>query len=458
MSKFNVKKETRNLAGGKAYAESKEMQLLSLLLTSFMNDKYYQGSGDIEKKLHELIDSCDKLFCAKAIVYARREFGLRSVSHVAASIIAKYISGEKWAKNFYDKVIFRPDDITEIMAYHFSKKQKLSNAMKRGFAKAFSRFDEYQLAKYKGQNNQVKLVDAVNLVHPNKCSGVEKLVSGTLKCTETWGSMLSGAKGDYKENVSVWKGLLSDNKLGYMALLRNVRNILILNDDNLSQMCFDALVNEKAIHKSLVLPFRFITAYEQLESVSSDAMTYISRACEIACDNIPKFEGRTLIALDTSGSMMSVCKIASLFAAALMKSNNCDIVTFDYSAKYRNINRNDSIVTIQKSLCFAGGYTNFPSIFEVANKKYDRIIILSDMQSWMRVFSPKKAFEQYKKDYGIDSCKVYSIDLSGYGTLQLPEKDIFCLAGFSEKIFDLMKLMEQGVDALFDKIDEIDLN
>ena len=44
MSKFNEtkKNDVRNLAGGKAYKESDEMQLASLLLTSFGDDKYYQ--------------------------------------------------------------------------------------------------------------------------------------------------------------------------------------------------------------------------------------------------------------------------------------------------------------------------------------------------------------------------------------------------------------------------------
>lgn len=101
--------------------------------------------------------------------------------------------------------------------------------------------------------------------------------------------------------------------------------------------------------------------------------------------------------------------------------------------------------------------TNFPSVFQCADKKYDRVIILSDMQSWMGPYSPKGAYLEYKRKFDIDSCKVYSIDLAGYGTLMLPEKDVYCLAGFSEKIFDLMALMEQGMDALHQKVSEISL-
>ncbi len=47
---------------------------------------------------------------------------------------------------------------------------------------------------------------------------------------------------------------------------------------------------------------------------------------------------------------------------------------------------------------------------------------------------------------------MYSIDLAGYGTLQVPEKDVYCLAGFSEKIFDIMKYIEEDKDALLEAI------
>ena len=166
MSRFNTTKPTgtTNLAGGKAYKESKEMQFVSILLTSFGDDKYYEKNTDTYKRLESLISECDKLFCAKAIVYARTVFGMRTITHYAASVLAK----QDWAKDFYNKVVWRPDDMTEIVACHLARKQKITNAMKKGFATALGRFDDYQLAKYKGEGKEVKLVDVVNLVHPTQ--------------------------------------------------------------------------------------------------------------------------------------------------------------------------------------------------------------------------------------------------------------------------------------------------
>lgn len=466
MSKFNETKKTdvRNLAGGKAYKESNEMQLASLLLTSFGYDKYYQTEKEIFNQLERLIAVCDKEFVAKAIIYARKQFGMRTITHMASSIFAKYAGGTEWGSRFFDKVVNRVDDMTEIVACHLSRKQKLTNAMKKGFSSALGRFDDYQLAKYKGENKSVKLVDLVNLVHPKETErnegAIGRLINGELKSFDTWESELSAVGNDIEAKKAVWLRLLDENKLGYFALLRNLRNIIQLNDETLKNKALNALLNESAIKKSLVLPFRFSTAYDEMAKIDSDAMRAVSRACEIACANVPKLEGKTLIALDVSGSM-SMCKvdeIASLFTAILLKSNNCDLMTFADYAEYRRVNPDDSVMTIKNAIKYSWGGTNFPSVFKNANKKYDRVILLSDMQSWMEsYYSPKHFYEEYKRRFNAPDCKFYSFDLAGYGTMQMPQQDVYCLAGFSDKIFDIMKLVETDKNALINAIKAVEL-
>lgn len=464
MSRFNEKKEvgTTNLAGGLAYKQSNELKLASLLLTSFGEDKYYRSSKETFNELETLISTCDKEFCAKAIVYARKVFGMRTITHIASSILAKYIGGFEWAKDFYNSVVVRPDDMLEIVACHLSRKQKLTNAMKKGFAMAFARFDDYQLAKYKGEGKDVKLVDLVNLVHPTQSEknngAIERLVKGELKSFDTWESELSKVGSDIEAKKKVWDTLLSENKLGYFALLRNLRNIVNLGDESIAQKAFNALLNEKAIKKSMVLPFRYSTAYDEMRNVGSVAISMVSRACDIACNNIPKLDGKTLIAVDVSGSMSGrPSQIASVFASAFLKRNDCDLMVFATNAEYKFVNPDDSVLSIANSLRFNGGGTNFIDIFNKANKAYDRIILLSDMQAWMVqdtwfCKSPKQAYEVWKKKFGVKDCKFYSFDLAGYGTLQMPQNDVFCLAGFSEKVFDLMPLLESDRNALVNTI------
>ena len=475
MARFNEKPQPkRNLAGGIAYEETKEMQLVSLLLTSFGDSKFYQTDKEIFGKLTELIKSCDKKFCARAIIYARSVFGMRSVTHFASSVLAKYISGESWASSFFDKVVYRVDDMTEIAACHLARKEKLSNAMKKGFASALGRFDEYQLAKYRGEGKGVKLVDIVNLCHPvesEKNGGaITKLVNGELRSFDTWESELSAVGSDVDKKKDVWKRLLSEKKLGYFALLRNLRNIIQLGDETLKKSAFDALINEGAIKKSMVLPFRFATAYEEMKKIDSEAMRYVSKACEISLNNVPKLEGKTLVALDVSGSMQSarVAETAALFAAVLLKTNDCDLITFSDYAQYRRVNTDDSLMTIKDSIKFACGGTNFVDIFEKADRKYDRIILLSDMQAWKgdggmsryhfrTTDTPKSAFDKYKRRFDAPLCKMYSFDLAGYGTMQLPERDVCCLAGFSDKIFNIMANLESDKHALIAEVEKIEL-
>ena len=162
MSKFNTtspksKTLTENLAGGQAYSQSNELALVSLLLTSFVNDQFYrnaQTSLDELRKLSEKVK--DKEFVAKAAIFARDRFGMRSITHALAGELTSQLSGAEWGKNFYDKVVVRVDDMTEIMSYYLAYKTskdspKFPNALKKGFAKAFDKFDGYQLAKYKGE-------------------------------------------------------------------------------------------------------------------------------------------------------------------------------------------------------------------------------------------------------------------------------------------------------------------
>lgn len=155
MSKFNTNLEkgktlTTNLAGGEAYKQTDELALVSILLTSFVNDQFYRNAKTSLDELKVLLSKVDPEFAAKACIYARDKFGMRSISHALAAELAKYISGKEFAKNFYDKIVIRPDDMMEILAYYNANcGEKIPNSIKKGFAKSFDKFDNYQLGKWK---------------------------------------------------------------------------------------------------------------------------------------------------------------------------------------------------------------------------------------------------------------------------------------------------------------------
>jgi 60 kDa SS-A/Ro ribonucleoprotein len=471
MSKFNTQQlptKTKNLAGGEAYVQSPEMEFISVMLTSFASNQFYQKEDVGFDRVESLLPKIDPEFAAKAIVFGRTKFGMRSISHVAASKLSPFLKGKPWAKAFYSSVIHRPDDITEILSY---SKGKMSHAMQKGLAKAFDKFDSYQLAKYKGEGKGFSLVDAVNILHPvpveKNAEAIKQLIKGELKNTETWEAKLSaaGQTGTEEEKEEAkseaWKELILSKKIGYFALLKNLRNIIENAPDVLTQ-AIALLTSEHLIKKSLVLPFRYTTAYEEIAKLSDgkvvrEVLMGLNKAVDISTSNVPKFDGETLVVLDESGSMSGKpAQIGALFAAILVRSNNCDLMTFSDHARYRNINPMDSTITIANSIQFNNGGTNFHSIFQVANKKYNRIIILSDMQAWINFHAPTVEFNQYKKQFDCNPF-VYSFDLAGYGTLQFPEQNVFAIAGFSDKVFDIMNLLETDKKALINEINKIEL-
>lgn len=481
MSRFNYTKvgtKTTNLAEGTAYKSTPELELTSMLLTSFLQDSYYEKSTERLDRLDEILKKVDPEFAAKAAIYARKVFGMRSITHVLASKIAKYASGKPWAKHFYYDVINRPDDMTEILSHYRTHSKSMPNAMKKGFAKYIRNMDYYKFGKYSMDTKDISLVDLVNLTHPkptlkSEQGLAETVKEGTVKSTNTWESKLSAAGKDEKAKAQTWEYLLSVNKLPYFAALRNVRNIIEQNPEQIHALC-QLLTDKDRIKSSRVMPFRFVSAYNAVNEMpfsteKRQALVAISTALELSLSNIPSLPGRTLLAVDTSGSMYtgwstgsfekelkskSPISMATIFAAAMYKRMNADIILYSNNAAKVSPNPLDSVLTIAKQLTEAGecSGTNLGNVFEAIRHhrlRYDRIILLSDMQSWVTEVKPR--FASYKRDLNVDPY-LYSMDFKGYGTLEFPENNIVTLAGYSDKLFDLFEYTEQDKNALINTI------
>jgi len=351
MARFNFsvgkKNKTVNRAGGNAFVQSPEMQLASLLLTSFAQDQFYRDTKQTFSDLSALLAKVNPEFAAKAAVYARTEFGMRSITHVLAAELGMYASGKAWGKAFYEKIVLRPDDMTEIASLMLAENgAKLPNALRKGFAKAFDKFDGYQLAKYRAEGKAVKLVDLVNLVRPvpvaRNAEALRQLTAGELRNTDTWEAKLTKAGATAETDAEkaelkaeAWAELLRTRKIGYFALLRNLRNIAEQAPELVPTAC-ELLTDERLIRKSLVLPFRFSTALEALETANvadkRSLVKALNRAVDLSLANVPVLPGRTLVVLDDSGSMIGrPIQVGSMFAAVLYRSNDADLILADGS-------------------------------------------------------------------------------------------------------------------------------
>lgn len=455
--------KTTNIAGGAAYALNRRMQFATLLLTSLLQDKFYKTATEELATLQQLLGAMtmrELQFAAKAAVYARNTHGLRSITHVVAGEIAKLAKGQTWTRTFFQRVFKRPDDMMETVAYYQARypNTPLPNSLKDGIARTISQLDEYTLAKYRGEGKSIKMIDLVNLTHPKSTDAISKLVKGTLRNVDTWEAKVSAAGGDKEATDAAWEEMLTNGKLGYFALLRNLRNIEQRGNKAMIDAAVLELLNVKKIKKSLVLPFQYMKAIENV--TDPKLMRAVNAALEIALDNCPTFDGKTLVLLDCSGSMNDnkVWTTATLFAAMIAKRSDADLVVFAQQATRVPLIATDSLFGIQKQIPFHGGGTNLtPALVEAFQKPYDRIFLLSDMQCWGQDgYYENTWYNQYKARWNFE-VPFYSIDLMGHGTSQLSGKHpkVYTIAGISEKVFDLVASCEKDRDALISEIESI---
>ena len=460
--------DTVNFAGGRAFAQTAKLEFVSILLTTFLEDEFYRTEKQTTAHIRELIMKVnDPRFVAKAALYARNTHGMRSVSHLVAGELAKSVKGQSWTKHFYAEVVRRPDDVMETLGYYLAVYGRpIPNSLKKGLGAALGRFDEYQLAKYRREHGVFKLVDAVNLVRPKSSVALSKLVRDELAPAKTWETKLTQAgQGEAGGDVAAaksqaWAELVRERKLGYLALLRNVRNVLTHAPEVTKELCAQ-LTDERAVRRSLVFPFQFLSAVEVLKQGNlqgaDKVMDALNQAIDLSLANVPKFEGNTLVALDSSGSMAGRPQtIGSLFASVLVKATGADLMVFSDDARYISLNRRDTTLTAAGSIPFAAGGTNFNAIFERANRAYDRIVILSDMQGWIGGGAPVQPFAAYQKRYAV-APRVYSFDLKGNGTLQFPQERVYCLAGWSDRVFEIMQKLDHDPEALVHEVESVPL-
>lgn len=465
MAKFNATQTNRttNKCGHAAYKMPDKEKLVTQVLTSFFNESKFYGdnSAEMQKTIKSVIAK-DAEFVAKLAVFARREFNMRSVSHILTAYLAHEVEGKPYTRETVKAVALRGDDVTEIMACYLNLFGKpIPNPLRRGIGDVMQGFDEYTLAKYKGEGKAVKMRDLLCLCRPKpkdeeQSEMWKRLLNGQLETPYTWESELS-AKGN---NAKTWEELIDSKKVGYMALLRNLRNILKANPSNVNKV-LEYIENPEAVRKSKQLPFRYLSAYKELEKIGgSRVFDALENAVEASVENMPKLEGTTVIAVDISGSMsdpvsekseVRCYEIAMLLG--LIANKICDnsiFYVFNNSIeKYAISRRNGILETAMRSKC--GGGTNMYLPFEkMINDRIhaDRIIVISDNMcnsggGWYSNKPVQTLADEYRRKTGNDIW-VHAIDLQGYGTQQFCGAKTNIIAGWSEKVLAFIKLAEQG--------------
>lgn len=158
----------------KGEKELKEERLLELISSSFTDDKFYLRDSKTTQELIELINSINPLFIVKASIFSRKFLNIKTIIYFIASKLATRISGEIWAKDYYFSIILTLGDMIAILDLLLENNQKISNSIKKGFAKGFNKFDDKHISLYLNRDNILKLKRLLKIIHPKSLKRNEK--------------------------------------------------------------------------------------------------------------------------------------------------------------------------------------------------------------------------------------------------------------------------------------------
>lgn len=505
--KFNILRRKANVVsnyeGAKAYVMTPELELYAAVVTAGLSDSFYEKKDDRLNRIRELMANNDPAYIARLAIYARHQMNLRSVPMVLAVELARINSGNDLVGKTVNGVVRRADEITEMLAYYQlankrkgpKKLNKLSKQVQKGLAAAFNRFDEYQFAKY-NRDAEIRLRDALFLVHPKALTETQqelfaKIATDCLPVPYTWETELS-ALGQVKFEspelraraiTAKWEELIDSSKVGYMALLRNLRNILEADVSaiHLEKVCA-FLSDPEAVAKSKQLPFRFLAAYREVKELKSGYVSQVLKALEEAVvgsiQNLKGFDNdtRVLIACDVSGSMQKPVSPKSkillfdigLVLGMLMQSKCKRVVTGMFGDSWKIINMPSGNVLANAYEYYrregeVGYSTNGYKVIDdllCRKVKMDKILMFTDCQMWNSEGTKStigRSWIAYKA-FAPDA-RLYLFDLAGLGQVPLrqAENDVMLIAGWSDKVFDVLHAIESG-ESVVEKIKAIEFS
>lgn len=477
-----TRKTAVSFEGNIQLAKNDEQQLYeALVMTMWGKDSFYESNDQRLTRVRENLASVVKRgnlnFVANAIVYARTVMNIRSMPVILAVEFARELRAQGKSydnlRRLVTDVIQRVDQITDLYAYAlsvFGAKNSVPMAIRRGVADAFNKFNEYQFGKY-NSGGAVKLRDVLRIVHPTGKTIEQgelfaKIMKDEVAIPYTWETELStnGQKpeGERLSKADLWTQLVKSGQMGYMALLRNVRNIVDAGVDakTIKEYVAARLSDPEEVRKSKQLPFRFVNAIDALEERSNTAIRdAIEEALDISLSNLPKLGDNVWIIVDCSGSMQghyystkqaqgaTPIKTASLFASALFMAqrgaDNVAVTMFSDTAFHVHhlISRKASVLQNTKTLMdkVVGGGTRLDAALAMKKDlgfEPDVVIVLSDMQITSLTSSETAALKFNK-----DTIKV-AINLEAYESSPTLIGNWYQLGGFSERLFDFVAAMK----------------
>jgi 60 kDa SS-A/Ro ribonucleoprotein len=373
--------------------------------------EFYESGKSIADRIRENAEKVAPEYLADLAKVARSKYNLRHVPLLLLETLTRTGKGSSIVSQAIADTIQRADEIAEFLAIYTHGKQRkscekghgrsISAQTRKGLAMAFAKFNEYSLAKY-DRDGVVKLRDALRLARPkpaddDRSALYKGLVNRTLAAPDTWEVALSGGA----DKKATFERLLREHKLGYFALLRNLRGMA---DAGCDPAAIREAIEARKGGAERVLPFRFVAAARacpQFEPSLDKAL------CATIAEMTP-LPGRTLVLVDVSGSMDAKLSGKSDMrridaAAALASIINGDVRMFSFSDAVKEVPPRrglagvDALVNSQ----IHGGtrlgdavhamnlITTRTMVMDGLKNGADRLIVITDEQSHDRVPDPE---------------------------------------------------------------------
>jgi 60 kDa SS-A/Ro ribonucleoprotein len=429
--------------GGRAARINPLQQLRRIVMSNLLfEDTFYVdgiSAAELVVQAANLVPLAD---LADIALQARSSYNLRHVPLLLTAVLCRRGVGHALVGDTIEKVIQRADELSEFLAIYAQTnnvaldklKPKLSHQVRKGVARAFQKFDAYQLGKY-NRDNAIKLRDVMFLCHPRPIDEAQnatwkKLAENTLESPDTWEVGLSTG-GDKKE---VFTRLLVERKLGYLALLRNLRN---MDQAGVDEELIRLAILARKGGAERVLPFRYIAAARAVPKFEP----MLDHALAAAVAELKPMPGKTALLVDVSGSMSGTLSSKSdlrrLDAAAALAAiwpGDKRIFVFATKCAPAPVRSGMGGIDAITNHALVGGGTMLAEAIQHVNKAmtdYDRLVVVTDEQSHDGVAAP------------LPRAQGYAINVGSYQNGVTYGRNWVHIDGFSEQVLRFLHEYEK---------------
>ncbi|EDY43963.1 TROVE domain-containing protein [Streptomyces sp. SPB074] len=519
----------RTHEGGVGYARDPRGELFLLAVTNLVGQRtFYEAAETRDDRFTQLVRHLavdDPVWTAGLLGWLRGEGNLRTAALVgAAEAVHARLEAERAAslrpgptavtgavpysnRRLIASVLQRADEPGELLAYWRSRfGARLPQPVKRGVADAVQRlYTERSLLKYDTASHGFRFGDVLELVHARPA--VDRPAQGDLfkhaidrrhgregapaalpllvererlaalpvakrrevlrdperlsRAGMTWEALAGWLQGPM--DAAAWEAVIP--AMGYMALLRNLRNFDQAGvRDEVTERVAARLGDPEEVARSRQLPMRFYSAYKAAPSLRWGHA--LEKALAAALSSVPELPGRTLVLVDTSTSMQenfskdgTVARwdAAALFGIALgQRCASADVVSYSSAryylrdapgAKTRGFPMRGGEALLRaverwdRDGYFLGGGTDTAAALREQYRGHDRVVIVTDEQS---------GADPTEVDRSVPATvPMYTWNLAGYerGHAPLGSPARHAFGGLTDAAFRMIPLLERGRDA-----------